>query len=100
MGKNGTETNFLQCFRSWKDYKITKFDAEYRDAMREFKKKEYNMEDELKELQYEPEILRLLDREFFSGKELKKRIPMILNLHCHLHVDQAVDDSAMLQRLE
>jgi hypothetical protein len=28
VGKNGTETNyFLQWFRSWKDYKITEFDA-------------------------------------------------------------------------
>ena len=25
VGKNGTETNFLQWFRSWKDYKITEF---------------------------------------------------------------------------
>ena len=56
MGKNGTETNFLQWFRSWKDYKITEFDAECRDALREFKRKEYNIEDELKVLQYEPEI--------------------------------------------
>jgi len=56
VGKNGTETNFLQWFRSWKDYKITEFDAEYRDALREFKRKEYNIEDELKVLQYEPEI--------------------------------------------
>jgi hypothetical protein len=56
VGKNGTETNFLQWFRSWKDYKITEFDAEYRDALREFKRKEYNIEDELKVLLYEPEI--------------------------------------------
>ena len=56
VGKNGTETNFLQWFKSWKDYKITEFDAEYRDALRELKRKEYNIEDELKVLQYEPEI--------------------------------------------
>ena len=49
VGKNGTETNFLQWFRSWKDYKITEFDAEYRDALREFKRKEYKIEDELKD---------------------------------------------------
>jgi hypothetical protein len=45
----------LQWFRSWKDYQITEFDAEYRDALRAFKWKEYNIEDELKVLQYEPE---------------------------------------------
>jgi hypothetical protein len=56
VGKNGTETNFLQWFKSWKGHKSTVFDAEYRDALREFKRKECNIEDELKVLQYEPEI--------------------------------------------
>ncbi len=55
-GKNGTETNVLQLFRSWKDYRIIEFDAKYKDALREIKRKEYNIEVELKVLQYEPEI--------------------------------------------
>ena len=44
VGKNGTETNFLDWFRSWKDYKITEFPAEYHEILHDFKRKEYNME--------------------------------------------------------
>jgi hypothetical protein len=36
VGKNGTETNFLQWFRSWKDYKITEFDAEMLNLSEKF----------------------------------------------------------------
>ena len=68
VGKNGTETNFLQWFKSWKGHKSTVFDAEYRDALREFKRKECNIEDELK-------VLMLLQESIWrspcllSGKE-------------------------------
>ena len=54
IGKNGTETNFLDWFRAWKDYKITEFAAEYRETLREFKRKEYDMDAELSLLQNEP----------------------------------------------
>jgi hypothetical protein len=42
---------------NWDDYKNIENNAEYKDALREFKRKEYNVEDELKVLQYEPEYL-------------------------------------------
>jgi hypothetical protein len=51
IGKNGTETNFLDWFRSWKDYKIA---AEYRETLREFKRKDYDMDAELATLTNEP----------------------------------------------
>ena len=54
VGKNGTETNFLDWYRSWKDYKITEFAAEYRETLREFKRKQYDMDAELTLLQNEP----------------------------------------------
>ena len=46
IGKNRTETNFLDWFRSWKDFKITEFAAEYRETLREFKRKNYDMDAE------------------------------------------------------
>ena len=54
VGKNGTETNFLDWFRSWKDYKISEFPAENRELLHDFKRKQYNMEAELALLQNEP----------------------------------------------
>ena len=54
VGKNGTETNFLDWFRSWKDYKITEYAAEYRETLREFKRKDYDMDKELASLTNEP----------------------------------------------
>ena len=54
VGRNGTETNFLDWFRSWKDYKITEFAAEYRKTLRAFERKEYNMQPELDQYQNEP----------------------------------------------
>jgi hypothetical protein len=54
IGKNGTETNFLDWFRSWKDYKITEYAAEYRETLREFKRKDYDMDAELATLTNEP----------------------------------------------
>jgi hypothetical protein len=54
IGKNGTETNFLDWFRSWKDYNITEYAAEYRETLREFKRKDYDMDKELAALTNEP----------------------------------------------
>jgi hypothetical protein len=58
-------TKLVCCITDWgrmeqkltfcKEYKITEYDAEYRDVLREFKRK-YNIEDDLTVLQYEPEI--------------------------------------------
>ena len=54
VGKNGTEMNFLDWLRSWKDYRITEFPAEYREILHDFKQKEYDMEAKLASLQNEP----------------------------------------------
>ena len=54
VGINGTETIFLHWFRSWKDYKITEFAAEYREILHDIKWKEYNMEAEWASLQNKP----------------------------------------------
>ena len=54
VGENGMETNFLDWFISWKDYKITEFPAEYCEIQHDFKRKEYNIEAELASLQNEP----------------------------------------------
>ena len=53
VGKNGTETNILEWLRNWKEYKITEVPAEFREVLREFKRKEYNMEAELARLEYQ-----------------------------------------------
>jgi hypothetical protein len=54
IGKNGTETNFLDWFRSWKDYKITEYAVEYHETLQEFKRKDYDMNAELATLMNEP----------------------------------------------
>jgi hypothetical protein len=50
------ESNILEWTRSWKDYKITEFPTEFRDCLRTGKRKKYNIDEEIEELVYEPEL--------------------------------------------
>jgi hypothetical protein len=70
VGKNGTETNILEWLRNWKKYKITEFPAEYREVLREFKRKEYDMEDELARLEYQAMLPVTKDHWVPSAEEI------------------------------
>jgi hypothetical protein len=48
--KNGTKTKILEWLRNWKNYKITESPAEYREVLYEFKRKDYDMDNELSSL--------------------------------------------------
>lgn len=70
VGKNETEANFLDWFRSWKDYKITEFEAKYREALREIERIEYNMEKQLPDVENRPLLLVSKDYRVPTSEEI------------------------------
>jgi hypothetical protein len=54
VGKEGVITNYQAWLRGWREHKITEFDMFFQEGLRELKRKQYNMEDELRDLEYQP----------------------------------------------
>jgi hypothetical protein len=63
VGKEGVITNYQAWLRGWREHKITEFNVFFQEGLRELKRKEYNMEDELQDLEYQP--LVTISKEFW-----------------------------------
>jgi hypothetical protein len=63
VGKEGVVTNYQAWLRSWREHKITEFDVFFQEGLRELKRKTYDLEEELKGLEYQP--LVTISKEFW-----------------------------------
>jgi hypothetical protein len=63
VGKEGVITNYQAWLRGWREHKITEFDVFFQEGLRELKRREYSMEDELQGLEYQP--LMTISKEFW-----------------------------------
>jgi hypothetical protein len=71
IDKEGVITNYQAWLRGWREHKITEFDVFFQEGLRELKQKEYDLEEELKGLEYQP--LVTISKEFWvpsTGKIL------------------------------
>jgi len=55
--------NYQAWLRGWREHKITEFDVFFQEGLRELKRKEYSLEDELRGLEYQP--LVTISKEFW-----------------------------------
>jgi len=62
VGKEGMVTNYQAWLRGWREHKITELDVFFQEGLRELKRKEYSLEDELRGLEYQP--LVTISKEF------------------------------------
>jgi len=72
IDKEGVITNYQAWLRGWREHKITEFDVFFQEGLRELKQKEYDLEEELKGLEYQP--LVTISKEFWvpsTGKILE-----------------------------
>ena len=54
IGKEWVVTNFQAWLRGWKEHKITEYDVNFQECLRQYKREEYNLEKELSGLGYQP----------------------------------------------
>jgi hypothetical protein len=47
VGKEVVVTSYQAWLRGWREHKITEFDVFFQEGLRELKRKEYSLEDEL-----------------------------------------------------
>jgi len=62
VGKEVVVTSYQAWLRGWREHKITEFDVFFQEGLRELKRKEYSLEDELRGLEYQP--LVTISKEF------------------------------------
>jgi hypothetical protein len=63
VGKDGVITNFQSWLRGWKEHKIIEFDVYFQEGLREYKRERYNLDVELRHLEYEP--LMTISKDFW-----------------------------------
>jgi hypothetical protein len=63
VGKDGVITNFQSWLRGWKEHKITEYDVYFQEGLREYKRERYNLDAELRRLEYEP--LMTISKDFW-----------------------------------
>jgi hypothetical protein len=51
--KEGIVTNYQAWLRGWREHKITEFDVFFQEGLRELKRKEFDLEEELQGLEYQ-----------------------------------------------
>jgi hypothetical protein len=56
VGKDGVVTNLQAWLRGWKEHKISEFNVSYQEGLRSYKHEPYNLEEELKNLEYLPMV--------------------------------------------
>jgi hypothetical protein len=57
VGKDGVVTNLQPWLCRWKETKINEFDVSFQEALRTYQREQYNLEDELKQLEYIPLVM-------------------------------------------
>jgi hypothetical protein len=63
LARKGLLPTIKAWLRGWREHKITEFDVFFQEGLRELKRKEYNMEDKLRDLEYQP--LLTISKEFW-----------------------------------
>jgi hypothetical protein len=63
VGKEGVVTNYQAWLHGWREHKITEFDVSFQEGLRELKCKKYELDEELKGLEYQP--LVAISKEFW-----------------------------------
>jgi hypothetical protein len=67
VGKEGVITNYQAWLRSWREHKITEFDVFFQEGLRDLTRKKFDLDDELKGLDYQP--LVTISKEFWVPNE-------------------------------
>ena len=57
VGKDGVITNLQAWLRGWKETKINEYDVSFQEALRTYQREQYDLEDELKKLEYLPLVM-------------------------------------------
>jgi hypothetical protein len=57
VGKDGVVTNLQAWLRGWKETKINEYDVSFQEALRTYQRERYDLEDELKQLEYIPLVM-------------------------------------------
>jgi len=72
VGKEGVVTNYQAWLRGWREHKITEFDVFFQEGLRELKRKEFDLEEELQGLEYQPMVT--ISKEFWvpTSEELRE----------------------------
>jgi hypothetical protein len=68
VGKDGVITNLQAWLRGWKETKINEYDVSFQEALRTYQREKYDLEDELKQLEYIP--LVMISKDFWQRKEI------------------------------
>jgi hypothetical protein len=71
VGKDSFVTNYQAWLRGWREHKITEFDVLFQEKLRELKCKEFDLEDKLQGLEYQP--LVNISKEFWVPTREEQR---------------------------
>ena len=67
VGKDGVITNLQAWIRGWKETKINQYDVSFQEALRTYRREQYDLEEELKQLEYLPLIM--ISKDFWVPTE-------------------------------
>jgi hypothetical protein len=57
VGKDGVVTNFQAWLRGWKEHKICENDVSFQEGLRQYKRTKYDLDKELRHLEYQPLVM-------------------------------------------
>ena len=67
VGKDRVITNLQAWIRGWKETKINQYDVSFQEALRTYQREQYDLEEELKQLEYIPLIM--ISKDFWVPTE-------------------------------